>query len=327
MNGDGLIMDFLEAPLALIGMRPSEQGGCDLGVLFEGDGIRSAGTYHAWASEDGRVVSIANYRVLKDLPYSVTFPRFVAIRHDMTRFPGRNELMVFVGSGKQPSTARLGKGLRCNFVEVEYLADYLSQFHELGSPADIAQSFLELGAAITWSAQMMVPFEAIERCERSGAAASLVLSGATELLFGSLLAMRVCATLGQEDRQSIAEVVRYVDVNLDKPLRQAGLLALAGMSAAKFKRTFKAHTGSSMREYIFNRRIEKAKSLLARGEAVSAVAAQVGLGSPMNFATAFKRATGQSPTQWRKASRIRPLPPTTLTVQQVYPENEPCDGR
>ena len=51
--------------------------------------------------------------------------------------------------------------------------------------------------------------------------------------------------------------------------------------------------------YLTHWRMAVARNLLAQGQAVKAVAAQVGYGNATAFARAFQRATRQSPSAWQ----------------------------
>lgn len=316
------IMGFQGDPLASIGMTPSHNNPRECGVLFEGDGVRTSGTYFSWADGNGRIVSVVDFQVLEEMPFSMELPEFIAVRHDTIRYPGRNEVTAFAGVGKRSATTHLRKEMRCSYVEVEYLGAYLEE--RLCDTASSVQNIMNMlsgmSSGITWSPEIARPFEAIERCDSTGTAAELVFSGAADMLIGTLLGMERAPLLYRDEHEAIAPVLEYIDRNLDKPLRQEGMLGLAGMSAAKFKKLFKRFTGESMSDYIASHRIERAKLLLLQGESVGRVSKDVGFEMPTSFATAFKRATGQTPTQWRRRSRIQALPPTDDTMRRIYLE-------
>ena len=62
---------------------------------------------------------------------------------------------------------------------------------------------------------------------------------------------------------------------------------------------FTRETGKSIGHYAKERRIERAKTMLASGDAVAQVAARLGWPRCSAFSQAFKQATGTSPTEWR----------------------------
>lgn len=320
---------FLETVLDSIGMHPESHSQDGRKTVFEGDGYSSRGSYTVWNIGNGALVTMADYEILRRLQQNVRYPEFVGVRHDLTKAPGRNELMVFAWKGEQVSRAIIKPGTKCRYIEVYYLADYLNRMRAPKTQKLAINSLESLDTAITWSREIALPFEAIERCEKLEIGTLLTLSGAADMLMGTMLGMIESPPHEREDHKIIAEVITYIDNNLDKPLRQEGMLGLAKMSASKFKILFKKVTGLSMSEYIFNRRIEKAKALISKGVPVKNVASDTGMGSAANFTTAFKRATGVTPTQWKEASRIEVLSPTTTAARGVYqaPQTqEPIDS-
>jgi two-component system response regulator YesN len=76
-----------------------------------------------------------------------------------------------------------------------------------------------------------------------------------------------------------------------------------GLTAAYLSRLFKTETGRNYSEELAALRIEKAKELLTHTNLRSfEVGARVGYANPQYFATAFKKATGVSPSEYREAA-------------------------
>ena len=115
------------------------------------------------------------------------------------------------------------------------------------------------------------------------------------------------ATLGREGglpAYVLSAVVAFIDDSLERNLSVAVVARAAGLSPPRFGRAFKAATGKGVRQYVDERRVEKAKSLLASGELpVEEVARRVGFRSARHFAAAFRRLTGLSPQSYRQQTR------------------------
>lgn len=89
----------------------------------------------------------------------------------------------------------------------------------------------------------------------------------------------------QADDLSLAEVARAVNT-----------------STFYFCKLFKRSTGLNFTEYLSQVRVEKAKHLLPNpNRRVSEIAYEIGFQSLTHFNRVFKRITGQSPTEYRKA--------------------------
>jgi AraC family transcriptional regulator len=79
------------------------------------------------------------------------------------------------------------------------------------------------------------------------------------------------------------------------------LADLCRISVRQLTRSFRAARGCSVGTYVADRQIMHAKRLLAADESVAAIAATLGFSSSSNFCTAFRRAAGVTPGQYRQA--------------------------
>jgi AraC-like DNA-binding protein/quercetin dioxygenase-like cupin family protein len=87
------------------------------------------------------------------------------------------------------------------------------------------------------------------------------------------------------------------------PLSVEQLAQQTGLSESRFKTRFQLETGVPPAEYLLRRRVdEAARRLLYTNESVTDIALGLHFNSSQYFATAFKRFTGQSPTEYRAAA-------------------------
>jgi AraC family transcriptional regulator len=101
--------------------------------------------------------------------------------------------------------------------------------------------------------------------------------------------------------------LRIIDERLSAGDELPSLTELAGLcklSVRHLTRAFRVSRGRSVGRYIAEFRMENAKRMLTSGSAIKSVAYAMGFSAASNFATAFQRATGETPRQYRhRASR------------------------
>ena len=97
-------------------------------------------------------------------------------------------------------------------------------------------------------------------------------------------------------------VASYVEEHLAEPIALAALAKLVGLSPFHFCRAFKQSFGVPPRRYHNNRRMERAKALLANpARSVTEIGLALGFRETSSFSTAFRHTTGNAPTEYRRA--------------------------
>lgn len=95
---------------------------------------------------------------------------------------------------------------------------------------------------------------------------------------------------------------RYLDTNFDKEINLDLLAHLQFTSKYHLIRVFKKYHGITPRQYLINKRVEKAKSNLRSGKSVSDTCYAIGFGSINSFSNLFKAKTGMSPSIYKRAT-------------------------
>jgi AraC family transcriptional regulator len=94
----------------------------------------------------------------------------------------------------------------------------------------------------------------------------------------------------------------FIEAHLTEDIALADLAGLARLSPAHFCRAFKRSFGVPPHRYQLQRRIERAKSLLAdQDRSVLEVALACGFNFPSNFSQIFRKGTGLTPREFRRA--------------------------
>jgi AraC family transcriptional regulator len=98
----------------------------------------------------------------------------------------------------------------------------------------------------------------------------------------------------------LREIHDTVESRLSEPLRVRELADVARLSEFHFLRAFKRSTGMSPHQYITERRISRARTLLSTTDVpVAEIAWRVGLINTSHFNAQFRKYTGMTPGAWR----------------------------
>ncbi len=177
-------------------------------------------------------------------------------------------------------------------------------------------------------ADVAAPGDLLERTVHSDPVTSRLLMSAVDVLDGhaaldalfrqqvmDLLATRLLAahagssitvrpTLGGLSPNVLRRAIERLRSDSDADVSLGALASEAGLSRFHFCRAFKESTGLSPHAWLRQRRLEQAMEMLRDTDvSVVAVAEALGYGSQTAFAAAFKRLTGETPTNWRRSMR------------------------
>ena len=106
----------------------------------------------------------------------------------------------------------------------------------------------------------------------------------------------------QKNMKIISNVLAYIQKNLSSELKNTEIAAAFGYHPVHLNRVFKAETGKSLHQTVIYQRIHIAKKLLKYTPlSIDGVVKQVGFYDRPQFCTAFKKHTGMTPLEYRKA--------------------------
>jgi len=158
----------------------------------------------------------------------------------------------------------------------------------------IAAVVLDEMRSETWSGRILIQ-------SLTGALTARLLHG-----YSSVSALQPSASPRRPrlEERRLQRVLGYIEAHLESEITVAQLAAAARLSEFHFSRAFKATTGRSPYSFLSDRRMSRAKWLLAETDRPLAdIADACRFSSPGNFARAFRRAVGTTPAKFRRASR------------------------
>jgi len=97
------------------------------------------------------------------------------------------------------------------------------------------------------------------------------------------------------------KLTQYIEEHLAEDVSLSSLAELVHLSPYHFSRAFKQSFNMPPHRYLTNQRIERAKSLLAaRKLSVTEIGLDVGFSETSSFTSAFRKVTGETPTDYRR---------------------------
>lgn len=100
---------------------------------------------------------------------------------------------------------------------------------------------------------------------------------------------------------AVSTVKTYIESHLSEELDRDTLASMVYLNADYLSHLFKKDTGSSLINYIIDRRIARSKELLLKGEMnIRDIAITCGFQNISYFSRQFKKSTGMTPRQFRK---------------------------
>jgi AraC family transcriptional regulator len=181
---------------------------------------------------------------------------------------------------------------------------------------------------IAHEANTASPDDLLERTGHPDAITSRLLLSAADSLEGSatldtlfrqqltdLLATRMLAAhagvpatlqpiIGGLSPAVLRRAIERLRSDSDADVSLAALASDAGLSRFHFCRSFKESTGLSPHAWLRQHRLEQAMNMLRESdESVVSIAAALGYSSQTAFAAAFKKLTGETPSDWRRRTR------------------------
>lgn len=189
----------------------------------------------------------------------------------------------------------LSVSLEPNFLQSARSEDGAARDLELTFLSGIEDQFVE--------GVCMALFREVQQGGRSGKlySESLATSLAVHLLSHYSRKPPEVTARGGLSQRSVRKALEYIHDHLGENISLRAIASAAGLSQFHFARQFKQKMGCSPYQFVLQKRIERAKELLLRGDlSITAIASELGFSDQSHLTLHFKRLTGSTPRAFAK---------------------------
>jgi AraC family transcriptional regulator len=289
---------------------------------------------------DGRTADVEMARVLGTTPFHMALDASGAgiahwkhePLHDVVEPMTHHVIMAYNGT-MQRMERRSGRSVAIGTFRpgvVIIIPEGSSSRWDIPKPVDVVQLYLPhtMLERVAREADTATPTDLLERTAHPDPITSRLLLSAADAMEGNgaldrlfrhqltdLLATRVLAahsgsptsfqpTTGGLAPKALLRAIERLHSDSDADVSLAALASEAGLSRFHFCRAFKESTGLSPHAWLRQHRLEQAMNMLRDTDAsVVSVAAALGYASQTAFAAAFRKLTGETPSDWRRRTR------------------------
>jgi AraC family transcriptional regulator len=290
----------------------------------------TAGAEHRSAdAEMARVLGTAPFRVALDSSGAGIAHWKHDPLHDVVKPMTHHVIMAYNGAVQRMERRSEGSVAIGTFRPgvVNIIPEGSSSRWDIPRPVDVVQLYLPRAtlSRVAEEADTVKPSDLLERTAYPDPVTSRLLLSASDVLEGNetldalfrqqltdLLATRLLTAhtgspttvrpaKGGLAPKALLRAIERLRSDSDADVSLAALAAEAGLSRFHFCRAFKESTGLSPHAWLRQHRLEQAMNMLRDpGASVVSVAASLGYASQTAFAAAFRKLTGERPSDWRR---------------------------
>lgn len=217
----------------------------------------------------------------------------------------------FIG-GLSPCKTLVHKNIPIRTIDIEIMPAYYEQYLKETFPSVYTDPH-EAFHNISWSdnfPEMVHLLQQIWHYQGDGIAAKLFYEGKVAEALSLILEYNrrqknvVEVQISNQDMKSLENVAAYINDHFNNSISVEHLCHIACMGRTKFKTLFKQAYRCTVTEYIEQRRLSHAESLLTATDfTIEQIAAAIGYSNAGRFANSFKKSTGLFPAEYRKMAR------------------------
>jgi AraC family transcriptional regulator len=103
----------------------------------------------------------------------------------------------------------------------------------------------------------------------------------------------------------LRRVLAFIEANLARGIKLLELAAVAELSPMHFSRAFKASTGRAPYQWVVERRVQRAKTMIGdTDDSLAGIALACGFADQSHMTSVFRKRTGETPAKFREVRRF-----------------------
>lgn len=159
--------------------------------------------------------------------------------------------------------------------------------------------------------RLLVLFKQLQDCDRKYHNRNLNNYALTTILcelYSQLYLSVSQTTIQGEQMQLYTDIVDYISWRIHENIKVSEIAAYFEYNEKYLTTFFKKASGTPLKTYILDRKMELARALLTdSNQPIAQIGYELGFKDNHNFSSAFKKITGQSPSEYREAYAERML--------------------
>lgn len=319
-----MIEDFYVTQFAERGFvpAPDNQEYCEVGTTWKLNTEIGAGTFWIYNRQNLFDIKIHNFYLNEDTILDFNWPECLSVMQfdsisgeELSPYRRLEAGCVksFIG-GYSTYKILVHKKIPIRTVGIEIMPAYYEDYLKEQYPEEYAnplKAFESIGQTMDFP-EMSRLLKQVETYRGSGISAALFYEGKVAETISLIVEWNrlkqnrseTRKRLSAQDIQQLENLTLYLNDHCiqDIPLEQ--IVRISCMSARKLQIAFKEYHGCTITEYIQQRRMSQAETLLAKTDlSIGQIAQSVGYSSASRFAELFRKSTGLLPGEFRKMAR------------------------
>lgn len=181
----------------------------------------------------------------------------------------------------------------------------LVEFRSIKKLFDRSKHGISFGQAVKDKAgRLLTKMNQLDPFERFISLIEVLMFLANSRDYELLNAHSVTVELQSNDYARIQKINEFVSKNYSRTIKLNEMAGLTGLTESSFSRFFRKVTGKTFSTFLNEYRVQKAGAILLEcNNSITDVMLDSGFTEPAYFSRTFKKLTGQTPSEYRKARR------------------------